>query len=148
MESRIPKATGYVPDTRRFRANMYITGLPAYAEINATRLSIYPRDSGEGSKNSTKKLEFVIACRTPRCLLPNVNPANGSRSTKNQPFSTMSSYLIIDNGIKSPCLGMHMVPFGGAVGRTVSVGDVVSVEKAGEHFYIKDPTKEGRKEVW
>ena len=105
-----------------FRPNIVITGGEPYAEDSWKRISI-----GE--------YEYYVACRTVRCLLPNVNPATGIRHGS-EPNKTLKTYRRIDEGDpKNACLGMQMVP---AVEESkIKVGDAVEVLEMGEHFYIK-----------
>jgi hypothetical protein len=45
----------------------------------------------------------------------------------------------IDEGAKqSGCLGMMLVPTKDIVGKTIKVGDQLSVLKKGKHFFIAD----------
>ena len=105
-----------------FRPNIVITGGQAYAEDSWKRIEI-----GE--------YDYHVACRTVRCLLPNVNPATGIRHGS-EPNRTLKSFRRIDGGDpKNACLGMQMVP---AVEQCkVKVGDHIHVSQTGEHFYLK-----------
>ena len=114
-------------------------------ENKVTRMSIQ-RPSCKNKKSEA--LLFSVPSRTPRCTMPNNNPSTGERSKSNEPLKTMKSYLVIDKGSGSPCLGMGAVPLGSAVNRTIHVGDEVVLDGTGEHLYIKDPTKEAWAEVW
>jgi uncharacterized protein YcbX len=158
LEARVPKKTGYTPDSRRFRANVYISGPPAYLENDITRMSIQPQKSsinGTTSNGTASNLGsqdgpilFAVSSRTPRCTMPNNNPSDATRGKENEPLRTMRTYLIIDEGIDHPCLGMHAVPLAKSIARTISVGDEVIFDGKGEHLYVKDPAKEAHKEVW
>ncbi len=108
---------------RNFRPNIIITGGEAHAEDLWKRINI-------GNE------EYHTACRTVRCLLPNVNPSTGERH-KAEPNKTLKAFRCIDAGDpKNACLGMQMVP---AVEerRVIKVGDEVRVLETGEHTYIK-----------
>ncbi|KAK7541953.1 MOSC domain-containing protein [Phyllosticta citribraziliensis] len=110
-------------DARRFRANIYVTGAPAFAEDHWKVIRI-------------GKARFHVACRTARCMLPNVNPETAERHPA-EPNKTMKAYRVIDEGANPhACLGMQMVPFSNEV-QEIKVGDEVVVEEVGEHFYIK-----------
>jgi uncharacterized protein YcbX len=112
----------------RFRANIYITGPPAFHEDDWTRARI----SSPPSSSSETSLDMYMACRTTRCKLPNVDPETGV-ADRNEPLSTLRSYRIIDEGSKNPCLGMMVVPL--AAGE-VRIGDYVEVLETGKHFFI------------
>lgn len=107
---------------RRFRPNILFTGVEAYAEDGWKRIKIGDYD-------------YYVACRTVRCLLPNVNPTTGEKHPS-EPNRTLKSFRCIDEGdIKNACLGMHMVPAGPE--SEIKVGDTIEVLETGEHFYIK-----------
>ena len=80
--------------------------------------------------------------------MPNIDPSSAERSKTNEPLKTMNSYLLIDQGTKSPCLGMHAVALGTAVGKTIRVGDEVVLDGTGEHLYNKDRNEEAWTEIW
>ncbi len=107
---------------RNFRPNIVITGGEAYAEDSWKRTRI-------GS------FEYYVACRTVRCLLPNVNPATGVRHSS-EPNRTLKKFRRIDEGDPTnACLGMQMVP--ALEGSKIKVGDEITVLETGEHLYIK-----------
>ena len=105
-----------------FRPNIVITGGEPYAEDSWKRINI-----GE--------YEYFVACRTVRCLLPNVDPATGVRHGS-EPNKTLKTHRRIDEGDpKNACLGMQMVP--ASEYGEIKVGDKIEVLETGEHFYIK-----------
>lgn len=107
---------------RNFRPNIVITGGDAYAEDHWKRIRI-------------ADYEYYVACRTVRCLLPNVNPATGVRHGS-EPNRTLKSLRRVDKGDpKNACLGMQMVP--ALEESMISVGNPITVLETGEHFYIK-----------
>ena len=107
---------------RNFRPNIVISGGDAYAEDSWKRIKI-----GEYT--------YYVACRTVRCLLPNVNPATGARH-RSEPNRTLKSIRCIDEGDpKNACLGMQMVP--ATESSIINLGDTVIVLETGEHFYLK-----------
>lgn len=107
---------------RNFRPNIVITGGKAYAEDSWKRIKI-------------GNFEYYIACRTVRCLLPNVNPATGVRHGS-EPNRTLKSLRRIDEGDpKNACLGMQMVP--ALEDSKIKVGDEITVLETGKHFYLK-----------
>jgi uncharacterized protein YcbX len=61
-------------DARRFRANIYLSGTPAFAEDRWKRLCI-----GKTARvhDDAEPAQFHAACRTARCSVPNVDPATG-----------------------------------------------------------------------
>ncbi|KAL1800559.1 hypothetical protein ACET3X_000901 [Alternaria dauci] len=111
-------------DALRFRANIYVTGPPAFAEDDWKKAKLT-------SSNSTSSVDMHISCRTTRCKLPNVDPKTGI-ADKNEPLTTLRSYRIIDEGSKNACLGMQVTPLN--VG-TVAIGDRIEVLETGKHFF-------------
>lgn len=121
----------------RFRANIYVTGPPAFHEDSWTKARITTHEtSGE-----TNSVALHISCRATRCKLPNVDPETGI-ADRNEPSTTLRSYRVADKGHASPCLGMHVTPLEQGV---VHVGDVVQVVETGEHFHLsaEGPTVRG-----
>ncbi|KAF2019367.1 MOSC domain-containing protein [Aaosphaeria arxii CBS 175.79] len=119
VSSRLPK--GYKPlNVLRYRANVYLTGPPAFDEDDWKRAQI-----GNGN--------YHISCRTTRCKLPNVDPETAI-ADRNEPGTTMRKYRIIDAGSKSACLGMQVTPL--AEGE-IKIGDQIQVQERGEHFFIE-----------
>ncbi|MCJ1318229.1 hypothetical protein MMC15_003557 [Xylographa vitiligo] len=111
-----------IPDlgVLRFRPNIVIEGPPAFDEDAWKYVSI-------------GKFEYYVACRTARCLLPNVNPLTGVKHPA-EPDRTLKSYRRIDEGSpKDACLGMQMVPATPVC--TIRVGDSIKVLRTGEHIY-------------
>jgi uncharacterized protein YcbX len=113
----------------RFRANIYITGPPAFHEDNWTKARI---TSPSSAFSNHGPVDLHIACRTTRCKLPNVDPETGV-ADQNEPLSTLRKYRIIDDGSKNPVLGMQVVPLSEG---QVRIGDYVEVVETGEHFFI------------
>lgn len=113
-------------DAMRFRANLYITGPPAFAEDNWTKAKI------SSPSNPGSSLNLHVSCRTTRCKLPNVDQKTAVPD-RNEPSTTLRSYRIIDEGSKHACLGMQVTPLdeGG-----VAVGDRIEVLEVGEHRFI------------
>ena len=107
---------------RNFRPNIVITGGDAYAEDFWKRIRI-----GD--------YEYYVACRTVRCLLPNVNPATGIRH-RSEPNRTLKEFRRIDQGDPhNACLGMQMVP---ALEQSrIQIGDEITVLETGDHLYIR-----------
>ena len=107
---------------RRFRANIIIQGPGPFAEDHWKKVLI-------------GKTEVYAACRTVRCLLPNVDPDTGERH-RAEPDRTLKAYRRIDEGdLTNACLGLQLVP---AVQEfCLEVGDEVKVLETGSHRYIK-----------
>lgn len=115
-------------DALRFRANIYVIGPPAFDEDNWTKARISKSETS-GEKTS---VNLHISCRATRCKLPNVDPKTGV-ADRNEPLTTLRKYRVIDEGNKSPCLGMHVTPLEEGL---MSVGDAVEVLETGEHFHL------------
>ncbi|KAJ4314636.1 hypothetical protein N0V94_006366 [Neodidymelliopsis sp. IMI 364377] len=103
----------------RYRANIYLTGPPAFDEDNWTKAKI----------GSTP---YHISCRTTRCKLPNVDPETGI-ADPNEPLTTMRKYRVIDEGSKNAVLGMQVTPLEAG---EVRVGDTIEVLETGSHFFL------------
>lgn len=107
----------------QFRPNILITGPKAYLEDDWKKIKI-----GD--------FEYIVCCRTARCLLPNVNQITGVKD-KLEPNRTLRAIRAIDPGAAPhACLGMQMVP-ALEEGTTIRVGDKIEVLETGEHFYLK-----------
>ncbi|KAF7716355.1 Uncharacterized protein PECH_000138 [Penicillium ucsense] len=107
---------------RRFRANIIIQGPGPFAEDQWKKVRIGNTD-------------VYAACRTIRCLLPNVDPDTGVRHAS-QPDRTLKGYRRVDEGdLTNACLGLQLVP--GVREWVVRVGDEVRVLETGVHRYIK-----------
>lgn len=126
-------------DARRFRANIYIDGPPAFAEDGWKRIAlgrcIQPRIEFSGGRGrdanisdesaTAEKAEFLFGCGTSRCTLPNVDPDSGVKDEK-EPYSTlMRTRKTNESEPKGAFLGMQILPLleYGIVG----VGDEVDV---------------------
>lgn len=139
-------------DARRFRANVYISGPPAYDEDGWKKVTMgrcikgrgerpangnaHPRSGGAQRKELVEaEGEYHVACRTARCKLPNVDQDTAEKDA-NEPLSTLRKTRQVDKGAyPHPCLGMQMIPlFQQGILR---VGDEVRVLERGEHVYEK-----------
>jgi uncharacterized protein YcbX len=127
-------------DARRFRANIYVDGPPAFAEDSWKRMScgrcIQPRFDFSGERGRTavstddeshpSAAAFLFGCGTSRCTLPNVEPKTGVKD-KNEPYKTlMRTRKTNDTEPKAAFLGMQILPlfeYG-----IISVGDEIEVE--------------------
>lgn len=136
IESQI--ATGPMQgklDPRRFRANIHVSGVPAYEEDKWKNITVGKRIGRNEHGLFELDAEYHIAARTARCKLPNVDPTTGERDL-NEPYSTMTKSRVIDEGARPyPCLGMQAIPlFERGI---IRVGDEIRVNHTGEHYYEK-----------
>lgn len=138
----------------RFRANIWITGSPAFDEENWKRYRIIPKKAGSGMRPKAAPTLSVV-CRTSRCTLPNVDPDTGKFDTDKpapdrargsaQPSTTLIKCRTVEDGNPRALgyLGMHCVPEdnslkeaeGQKTGPYVQVGDEIEVLERGKHLY-------------
>jgi uncharacterized protein YcbX len=128
-------------DARRFRANIYIEGPPAFDEDAWKRASfgrcIQPRldlargrsthstDDDDDDESGPGKAEFMFGCGTSRCTLPNVGPDTGIKD-KSEPYKTlMRTRKTDENQPKAAFLGMQVIPL--FEHGLISVGDEIEV---------------------
>ncbi|GME37711.1 hypothetical protein EDB80DRAFT_734105 [Neofusicoccum parvum] len=138
----------------RFRANIWITGAPAYVEETWKRYRILPKSlSTEPRANVAPTLSVV--CRTARCTMPNVNletatfdadiPPPDKKKGRPQPSATLVEHRTVEDGNKMALgyLGMHCVPEDWSLkeaeeqeaGLYVQVGDEIEVLERGTHLF-------------
>ncbi|KAI1824196.1 MOSC domain-containing protein [Xylaria intraflava] len=138
-------------DVARFRANIILSGVPAYDEETWKQARFRP-----GKSSLHNDAVFHVSCRTARCKMPNVDPDTGDRHPR-EPDRSLRSLRIVDRGApKWGCLGMQLTPLFEAdnnpstvnnnVGSTfpadhrpsvwIAVGMTIDVEQTGEHVYI------------
>lgn len=149
-------------DALRFRANLWITGAPAYDEESWKRYRIVPKNSRSKEQEQQQQQSradvaphMCVVCRTSRCTMPNVDPARGcfdadtpsagKKKGKPQPSTTLVQYRTVEtgNGAALGYVGMHCVPedrsFQEAMeqkmGLYVEVGDEIEVLERGVHLY-------------
>jgi uncharacterized protein YcbX len=138
----------------RFRANIWITGAPAFEEETWKRYSILPK-SGTTKPRASVAPALSVVCRTSRCTMPNVDPGTGTfdadiptpekKRGKPQPSTTLVQYRTVETGNKAALgyLGMHCVPEDWSLelarqqnrGLYVEVGDEIEVLERGTHLY-------------
>ncbi|KAI1165093.1 MOSC domain-containing protein [Nemania serpens] len=146
-------------DVRRFRANIILSGVPAYDEETWKRARFRP-----GRSNLHNDAVFHVSCRTVRCKMPNVDHYTGERHPR-EPDDSLRTRRNVDEGAPlNGCLGMQLTPLfevdealrrntnantqtgSGLLGDDdpddgrsawVAVGMTVDVEERGEHLYIK-----------
>lgn len=138
----------------RFRANIWVTGTPAFEEETWKRYRILPKPlSTQPRARVTPTLSVV--CRTSRCTIPNVDPNKGTFDTdipppdkkrgKPQPSTTLVDNRTVETGNKAALgyIGMHCVPEDRSFeeaqyqesGLFVEVGDEIDIFERGEHLY-------------
>lgn len=138
----------------RFRANIWITGAPAFEEETWKRYRVLQKNAvNEPRAPVTPTLSVV--CRTSRCTIPNVDPNQGAFDTdipppdkkkgKPQPSTTLVKNRTVETGNKAALgyIGMHCVPEdrslaeaeGQEPGLFVEVGDEIDILERGEHLY-------------
>ncbi|KAF4340520.1 molybdopterin cofactor [Fusarium beomiforme] len=133
----------------RFRANIWITGAPAFDEETWKRYRVTPK------RQPGITPSFSVVCRTSRCTMPNVNPLTGKFDTDKpggdktrgnaQPSSTLVKYRTVEDGNPRALgyLGMHCVPEDAGLQEAaknaeslyVQVGDEIEVLERGVHLY-------------
>ncbi|KAM0708628.1 hypothetical protein Q7P35_005280 [Cladosporium inversicolor] len=129
-------------DARRFRANIYIEGPPAFDEDTWKRASfgrcIQPRldlsrrgrsihssDNDDDDDSGPRKAESMFGCGTSRCTLPNVGPDTGVKDNS-EPYKTlMRTRKTDENQPKAAFLGMQVIPLFELA--LISVGDEIEV---------------------
>ncbi|KIW83956.1 hypothetical protein Z517_03202 [Fonsecaea pedrosoi CBS 271.37] len=138
----------------RFRANIYLTGTPAFSEETWKRYRILPKTVT--SRASTRAASTLsVVCRTSRCTMPNVDPNTGifehdnSRPDRKkgvpQPSTTLIEHRTVEAGNPAALgyLGMHCVPEDSCIKEArdrdselyVEVGDEIEVLVTGSHLY-------------
>jgi uncharacterized protein YcbX len=85
--SRTSRRLGAPVDPLRFRANLYVSGLPAWREFDWL-----------GREVSAAEVGFRVAERINRCAATNVDPASGVRDL-NIPLALRKAYGHIDCGV-------------------------------------------------
>ncbi|KAI8304896.1 hypothetical protein K4K59_012567 [Colletotrichum sp. SAR11_240] len=141
-------------DALRFRANIWITGAPAFAEESWKRYRILPKAVSE-EKRAEVAPKLSVVCRTSRCTMPNVNletgtseadkPVEGKKKGKPQPSATLIEHRTVETGNPSALgyIGMHCVPEDQDLeeakeqraGLYVEVGDEIEVLETGVHLF-------------
>jgi uncharacterized protein YcbX len=140
----------------RFRANLWITGAPAYDEEGWKRYRIVRKGDGlTTSRRARVDPVLCVVCRTSRCTMPNVDPDKGVFDTEKappgkkkgrpQPTTALIEYRTVEDGNKAAMgyMGMHCVPEDRSLseaqeqdaGLYVQVGDEIEVLERGEHLY-------------
>ncbi|KAJ3560140.1 hypothetical protein NPX13_g9409 [Xylaria arbuscula] len=142
-------------DVRRFRANIILSGAPAYDEETWKKARFKPGKSG-----LYNDAVFHVSCRTVRCKMPNVDAFTGHRHPR-EPDRSLRALRNVDEGAPlNGCLGMQLTPLfevdeasnarsdkarSGLLGDEepddgrsywIAVGMKVEVEERGKHVYI------------
>ena len=114
-EASIEKACelgGVSPDVRRFRPNIVLSGVEAFAE-----------DVWRGVKINGVEFEFLDACS--RCILTTRDPDTGEANPEKQPMMALRQHHADENG--EPLLGMNAALRSAPETALISVGDEVEV---------------------
>ncbi|KAG8408451.1 hypothetical protein J3458_019486 [Metarhizium acridum] len=140
----------------RFRANVWITGAPAYDEETWKRYRIVRKNDTPGAPRRARvDAVLCVVCRTSRCTMPNVDPDKGvfdadkpaadKKKGRPQPSTTLIRHRTVETGNNAAMgyMGMHCVPEDRSLdeaqeqnaGLYVAVGDEIEVLERGEHFY-------------
>lgn len=99
-------------DERRFRANIWLDGLPAFAEHNIDQLNL-----------NAGIIRLVDHCQ--RCSVITVDPERGSFCPNAKPFKTLATINSMPNQPKAPAFGVNAV-FEQTTHQWISLGDRVS----------------------
>ncbi|GKT45997.1 uncharacterized protein ColSpa_06178 [Colletotrichum spaethianum] len=141
-------------DALRFRANLWITGTPAFAEETWKRYRILLKGTSKDPRADVSP-KLSVVCRTSRCTMPNVNLETGTFDADNpsterkkgnpQPSTTLIEHRTPETGNPKALgyIGMHCVPEDAdleeaenqGLGLYVEVGDEVEVLETGEHLF-------------
>lgn len=147
-------------DALRFRANICITGAPAFEEETWKRYRIIPKKTTEKKNDNAEPRANVspnlsVVCRTSRCTIPNVNLETGKfdadtppahkKKGKPQPSTTLVEHRTVETGNRAALgyIGMHCVPEDRSLKEAeeqdaelyVEVGDEIEVLERGVHLY-------------
>lgn len=117
-------------DPRRFRANIYISGVAPFTEDTWKMITV-------------ADTEYSVCCRTARCNLPSTDPTTGIQDPC-EPMKSMKRTRVVDGGAKPvPVLGVMAVAHlktddtDSVQHSLISVGDEVRVLETGEHWTVK-----------
>ncbi|KAI0388768.1 hypothetical protein F5Y17DRAFT_451656 [Xylariaceae sp. FL0594] len=92
-------------DRSRFRANIILSGAPAYDEESWKKARFRP-----GASELGNDAVFHVSCRTVRCKMPNVHPVTGERHAR-EPDRSLRALRAVDAGAPNMgCLGMQLTP--------------------------------------
>jgi uncharacterized protein YcbX len=125
---------------RNFRPNLVLADtLAAWDEDDWQHITITPATAGSNGKRSSPDKsrpvsQWHVPCRNVRCQVPTISLTNGTFHPNREPYKTMQKFRRIDKGAPyEPCFGMNLVCE--SFGFTVAVGDLVTVNRRGPHFY-------------
>ncbi|RMY77678.1 hypothetical protein D0863_01168 [Hortaea werneckii] len=123
-------------DARRFRANIYATGIEAFEEDEWMRTAIGRRIGGPANELFEEDAEYHVACRSTCSSLQNFDPDTGVKD-KNEPYETLKSSRKAEKELE-PCLGVQLIPtFHLGI---IKVGDEIGAWTSQDDGY---PSKEG-----
>lgn len=122
---------------RNFRPNIVLADtLAPWDEDDWKHITITHVGSGtdKKEKNATQSSNWHVPCRNVRCQVPTISLTNGTFHHNREPYKTMQKFRRIDKGAPyEPCFGMNLVCE--TFGFMVEIGDIVTVNRRGSHFY-------------
>lgn len=95
----------------RFRANIVVSGLPAFAEHNISTLQ-------------NNRLNFAIIDHCQRCSIITLDPTSGTLHPKQSPLKSLAKTNAMPNKPKAPAFGVNSVLQKGE-GATLCLGDTL-----------------------
>ena len=95
-------------DTRHFRANIWISGIPGFSEHHYTKLS-----PSQLTGQTEQYFELVDHCG--RCVIITINPDSGEKREKNEPFKELAQLNAMPEQSKAPAFGVNSVLRGDTV---------------------------------
>ena len=108
-------AAGVAPvDQRNFRANLWISGIPAFAEEKLGEMHV-----------GTSQSSFKLIDQCSRCSMITVDPDTGSFRDQQTPFSLLAQLNAINDRPKVPAFGINSVLQGNPT--VLSVGDTLQL---------------------
>ncbi|KAI7370769.1 hypothetical protein KC354_g1017 [Hortaea werneckii] len=138
IDNQLPaesKAKGKL-DARRFRANIYATGIKAFEEDEWKLSAIGRRIGGSVNELFEEDAEYHVACRSTCSSLQNVDPDTGAKD-KYEPYETLKRSRKTGKEAE-PCLGVQLLPtfqlgivkVGDEIGAWTSQDDVYPEEES------------------
>lgn len=126
---------------RNFRPNLVLADtLEAWDEDDWKHITITPAaadSNGQHSSSPNKSRQvsqWHVPCRNVRCQVPTISLTKGTFHPRREPYKTMQKFRRIDKGAPyEPCFGMNLVCE--SYGFTVAIGDTITVNRRGPHFY-------------
>ncbi|GAB1738762.1 hypothetical protein NU219Hw_g3554t1 [Hortaea werneckii] len=110
IENQLPaesKVKGKL-DARRFRANIYATGIKSFEEDEWKQTAIGRRIGGSTSELFEEDAEYHVACRSTCSSLQNVDPNTGVKD-KHEPYETLKRLRKTEKEAE-PSVGVQLIP--------------------------------------